>query len=179
VPLLSDVGVLKQANPPHICSYFKDYVFQDATGGRHSLKIADVTTPSTCTSVVPTPAQVLNGGDDYYRASLSSGGGSGTLSIADAAGTVYGFPPADQDHVNTNPDYTNESSLPYSMEDRNGNQVAVNDLDRGGNGVLGSFTVTDPLGRTLLSSSGFGVSGNTLAVSGLSTPYSVTWGRRV
>ena len=118
---------------------------------------------------------MVNGGDDYYRASLGSGGGSvAYLPIADSAGTVYTFPATDLDHVNTN--QQNESSLPYSIEDRNGNQVVVTDLDRGGNGVLGSFTATDPLGRTLLSSSGFGVSGNTLAVSGLSTPYSITWG---
>ena len=57
VPMLSNGNVLKQVNPPHWCSYFKDYVFQDATGGRHSLKIADIATPSSCTSVVPTPVQ--------------------------------------------------------------------------------------------------------------------------
>jgi len=82
VPLLSNVNVVIQVNPPHVCSYFKDYVFQDATGGRHSLKIADIATPGPCGNVVPTPKQVVNGGDDYYRATLDT-------TIADSAGTVY------------------------------------------------------------------------------------------
>jgi hypothetical protein len=40
----------------------------------------------------------------------------------------------------------------------------------------GSLAVTDTLGRTMLSTSGFGSSGNTVTVSGLSSPYSLTWG---
>jgi hypothetical protein len=60
-------------------------------------------------------------------------------------------------------------SLPAFIEDRNGNRATFTDS---GNGA---FSVVDTVGRTALSSSGFGSSGNTLSVSGLS-PYTISWG---
>jgi hypothetical protein len=167
VPLLSTESVVIQMVPKGFCSYFKDYIFQDATGGRHSLGVASVEDPNVCHQGNQYPVPVLNGGDDYYRA--NSGG-----TIADAAGTVYTF--SDLGNHSQGLIVGAGSSLVSSIEDRNGNKVVVTDLDWGGNGISGAFTANDPLGRTLLSSSGFGVSGNTVAVSGLANPYTVTWG---
>src|SRR5712691_322225 len=56
-------------------------------------------------------------------------------------------------------------SLPAWFEDRNGNKVTATDL---GNGA---FNLTDTLGRTAISSSGFGATGNTVGVSGPGQPY--------
>ena len=171
MPMLSNVRVAVPLQPPpKECFYWMDYEFQDATGGRHSLGVAWVdgnSQTNPCLGASPLPVQALNGGDDYYLASLGNTV-STPAAIADAAGTVYTFPSTTQKHADAN-NAANASSLPSSIEDRNGNQIVVTD-----NGS-GSFTVTDPLGRTLLSSSGFGVTGNTLAVSGLQSPYSVTW----
>jgi len=40
----------------------------------------------------------------------------------------------------------------------------------------GALTVTDTLGRSMLSTSGFGASGDTVAISGLTGSYTMTWG---
>jgi len=173
VPVLSDFDRVvtipgQPGQPPRVCTYTNDYVLQDATGGRHSLAVSYIVSTGTACSGIATAK--LSGGDDYYQTSLSA-----TLAaVVDSGGTVYTFHGSGQHVGGSIPGAA--SSLPYSIEDRNGNQVVVTDLGLQQNGVAGSFTLTDPLGRTLLSSSGFGVSGNTMAVSGLSTPYSITWG---
>jgi RHS repeat-associated protein len=59
--------------------------------------------------------------------------------------------------------------LPSFVEDRNGNRLTVTDS---GNGA---FSYSDTAGRTAVSSSGFGAAGNTVAVSGLANPYTLTW----
>ncbi len=171
MPMLSNVKVpVPLQPPPKECFYWMDYVFQDASGGRHSLGLAWVygNGNNPCAGAENLPSQVLNGGDDYYQAALSNASYQ-PATIADAAGTVYTFSSSGgQGHADPN-NASLTSALPTSIEDRNGNQILVTD-----NGS-GSFTVTDPLGRTLLSSSGFGVSGNTVAVSGLQSPYAITW----
>lgn len=171
-PMLTNLLVSVPALPHGYCAYYDDYVFQDATGGRHSLGISDINTPTQCQSVAngPDPIQVLSGGDDYFRTSIASGGpGGGPLLIADSAGTVYTFLALAQAHKDPS-NNNSASSLPSSIEDRNGNLISFTD------GGSGAFTATDTLGRTLLSSSGFGTSGNTVTVSGLPSAYSVTWG---
>jgi RHS repeat-associated protein len=168
LPMLSNVR-MEAPLPPHgVCFYWTDYVFQDPTGGRHPLGVSYVygTGNNPCLGASPLPGQVLNGGDDYYRASLGSSV-TALAAITDADGTVYSFPTVTQNHPSKN--VNSASSLPSIIEDRNGNEIVVTD-----NGS-GSFTVTDALGRTLLSNSGFGGS-NTVAVSGLSSPYAITWG---
>ena len=174
VPMLSNVLMEVPILPHGLCGYFMDYVFQDPTAGRHSLRVSYVLDPgpTQCGLATPPPSQVLTGGDDYYIASL----GPTLATIADPGGTVYTFPSLSQQHAGTGNGSLPASSLPSSIEDRNGNQILITDLGLQQNGVAGSFTMTDTLGRTLLSSSGFGVSGNTLAVSGIPTPYSITWG---
>ena len=148
-----------------MCLYSTNYLFQDQSGGRHSLGLATNTHPGLCTGF---GSSVLSGGDTPFRANL---GTAQALKVSDADGTVFNF--------NTNPCHTtvgnNCAALVSSMEDRNGNEVVITDLNGSGSSA-GNFNVTDTLGRPLLSSSGFGTSGNTLAVSGLSQPYTVTWG---
>lgn len=169
MPMLSNVRVAVPLQPPpKECFYWMDYEFQDATGGRHSLGVSYVNgnlQMNPCAGASPIPGQVLTGGDDYYSASLSATGSPAT--IADSAGTVYTFLSSSA-QKNSGPNSTS-SALPTSIEDRNGNQIMVTD-----NGS-GSFTVADTLGRALLTSSGFGASGNTVAVSGLQSSYSITW----
>jgi RHS repeat-associated protein len=176
VPMLSNILVSvivpRPPQPPSVCSDYQDYVFQDPTGGRHSLDVADViSSQSICNLLNNAPTTKLTGGDDYYQATI---GTTTSATIVDSAGTVYAFPLGVQNHEGPK---GSSSSLPSFIEDRNGNQIVITDLGLQTNGVAGSFTVSDSLGRTLLSSSGFGVSGNTVAVSGLAKPYVVTWGQ--
>jgi RHS repeat-associated protein len=168
IPTLSNVFVVENVSPqpdihPQFCDFVKDYVFQDATGGRHSLYVAYVMSPGNVCFGHAFP--VASGGDDHFRTTL----GTETAPVTDIAGTVYTFPSQEQDHFVGTPSGA-ASSLPSSIEDRNGNKIIVTDQNNG------AFTVADTLGRMLLSSSGFGSTGNTVTVSGLSTPYSITWG---
>src|SRR5437773_2085280 len=62
------------------------------------------------------------------------------------------------------------ASLPDWIEDRNGNEINLTS-----DPSPGQFTLGDTLGRTVLASSGFGTTGNTVAIAGLSGSYTVTW----
>jgi RHS repeat-associated protein len=165
-PVLSNVDRVvtipgQPGHPPRVCTFANDYVLQDATGGRHSLGVSYLV--SSVTSCSGIASNHLTGGDDYYKATL----GTSSAPVVDSAGTVYTFPlSGNQGGGGSIPGAV--SSLPSTIEDRNGNQIVV--TDRGSS----SFTVTDTLGRTLLTSSGFGASGNTMTVSSLR--YSTTWG---
>jgi len=109
---------------------------------------------------------VSNGGDDYYQASLP--GLQNPLTIADADGTTYTFG-VSGNHDDRDSHY---SQIVSSIEDRNGNVITLTDL---GAQHAGSFTATDTLGRTMLSTSGFGSNGDTVTVSGFGNPYTVGW----
>jgi hypothetical protein len=164
LPMLSNLAVDIPGGIGPDCFYYNDYVFQDETGGRHSLYVSLVESPTSC----PGKASRLIGGDDYYQAVLNSS----FLPIADADGAVYTFPCCNLPYVGGggSANSTPQSGLPSTIEDRNGNIISI--ADHG----TGAFTATDTLGRTMLSSSGFGASGNTLTASGLGGPYTLTWG---
>ena len=152
VPMLSYDSLYQSIPNPQNCTYTATagYVFQDATGSRHSLGISHADTPPPNCS--PYYFEQDSAQDDYYQAMLS--GGTVPV-IVDSDGTVYTFP--NTDFVGTG---VITSVLPVSIEDRNGNIVKTKDT----------------LGRTALSWSGFGTTGNTVTVSGLSSSYSITWG---
>lgn len=165
VPLLS-ANEIYLTEGKYSCPVLTDYVFQDPSGGRHALGLASVDyIPNECSGNTNFHA----GGDDLFRASLFDCGTTGLcepVAIADADGTVYNFN-SPRTHGSTG---GYGASLPYTVEDRNGNVVTVTDNSNG------AFTFTDTAGRTAISSSGFGTSGNTLAVSGLGGPYTIHWG---
>ena len=166
-PVLSNVDRVvtipgQPGMPPRICTFANDYVLQDATGGRHSLGVSYlISTATQCSGIA---SNHPTGGDDYYNTTLSVS--TNLAPVVDSAGTVYTFPLSGNHIGGSIPGAA--SSLPSTIEDRNGNKIVV--TDRGSS----SFTVTDTLGRALLTSSGFGTTGNTISVSGL--PYSTTWG---
>jgi hypothetical protein len=147
VPMLSYISLSTTVPNQLNCTYHATagYVLQDASGGRHSLCLshADTPSPSSCS---PYYFEADSGGDDYYQAKLV--GGTFPV-IVDPDGTVYTF---------SNTDYVGAgevTSVGANVEDRNGNLIAA----------------TDTLGRTPVTWSGFGATGNTVTVSGLSAPY--------
>ena len=173
VPTLTVLQVTESLGGGHhgLCVYDADFVFQDETGGRHSLYLSIDESPlSSCQWATPIlPVQKLTAGDWVYQAALTAI--NAPVRVADADGSVYAFGlwgfgghPGGTDN-----EY---SSLVSSIEDRNGNVITVHDLN---SQHPGAFSATDTLGRTLLSSSGFGTSGDTISVSGLPNPYTVVW----
>jgi len=170
--------VAGHGGPASRCTYDDMFVMQDATGGRHSLALSLLETPLQCPYATPKiPVKKLSGGDDYYLAALTTI--TAPLLVADAGGTVYTFPNwLSQIHTNPNTPDTAviSASLPSTIEDRNGNILTLTDLGAQTGGKYGSLTVKDTLGRTMISTSGFGFNGDTVSVAGLSNSYTVTWG---
>src|SRR5208337_963167 len=150
------------------CFFSSAFVFFDPSGGRHALGVAEGT---DLNQDMPCGRQIALGGDDYVQAYLSAGyqGDVYSVSVADADGTAYAFQ-GSLFHGDPAPNGSTFQALPAYVEDRNGNRIVVTDS---GNGA---FTMTDTAGRASIVSSGFGSSGNTVTVSGLTNPYTVTWG---
>lgn len=167
VPQLSAAWLTQTVNGA-TCDYSTDFVFQDPSGGRHALGISD--TGSDCGpgfSVSP----VLSGGDDFLRASLPyQNAVLPPTSVVDADGTVFYF----SNFLGWGYNPFNEA-IPDYVEDRNGNKIVITNYMTPKGANRGSFAWTDTTGRLALSSSGFGATGNTITVSGLSNPYTVSW----
>jgi RHS repeat-associated protein len=144
----------------YTCAYKNGYVFQDPQGTRHQFRILEYEPGAHC----PTSENTANIYEGAYQADATFD----TAQINDPDGTVYTFVQG----------AGCSSYLPTQIEDRNGNVVTFSGACQ--SGTPGAFTMGDTLGntqtRTALSSSGFGTTGNTISVSGLTNPYTVTWG---
>jgi len=162
LPLASSITVVRIGPGPQYleCDIQTGFVLQDSAGTRHSLPVAFGLPPQNCGGVGP-----LSGGEDVYQANVS------TYSVvaADPDGTTYKFGAAASGcGTSSGPEIF--ANLPKLIEDRNGNIVTFSDPN-----CSGAITETDTLGRVVLSSSGFGATGNTVSISGLSQPYTLTW----
>ena len=150
------------ARPGVYCYAQTGFVFEDAAGGRHSIPMYTQYWSSLC----QTGGTLQSGDPEFWGTTSSQEVGPSTFTDND--GTVYTFPNIGTIYYGAAPsDYY--SAIASTVQDRNGNQVTITNS---GNGV---FSYQDTLGRTVLSSSGFGASGNTISVSGLSGNYTLTW----
>ena len=165
LPMLTLVGGSTEIGGRYYCPYATGYVFQDARATRYPLQLLEYANEPNC----PTTSNVANTVTGPYQASGSYGG----TQVNDADGTVYSFSLYNACSPAAGP---GKAALPALIEDRNGNEVTFS----GPTSCNGSFTMADTLGNTAgrvaLASSGFGVTGNTISVSGLANPYVVTWG---
>lgn len=175
MPLLSNH--LKTAPSPNFptetCHYNVDWTFDDPLGTRHALALAWIYNSGLCNGVAN---YQLTGGDDVVSAALASQASKVPVKVASPDGTVYSFS-NDCAHTNNN-DSSSCVSLPDTVEDRNGNEETISDLSMSG-GATGAFKVVDTMGRTAISSTGFGTSGNTIVLSGLGQPFTITWGTAI
>ena len=92
------------------------------------------------------------------------------VTAQDADATVYKFSFANAHYTTVYANGTEYAALPDTITDRTGNNI-VSFTDSGN----GAFTMKDTVGRSAIVSSGFGTSGNTVTVSGLSNPYTIDW----
>ena len=161
---------------PTPCTFYDHFNFFDMNGNAHDLGITSQDNTFDCVSVLGAPVTALTGGDNVViaQAAPPDPGGPVPVILVDGNGTFYSFSNNSHFHsrVGDNPNlrgYMTWDMLPSYIEDRNGNITTFNDH---GNG---SFDVTDTLGRTAVSTSGFGTTGNTVHIAGLANPYTVTW----
>jgi hypothetical protein len=150
------------------CAALIDYLFQDASGNRHNLGLTNYSDPTKtgpCTTYSTywpkgfNAQIVLQGGEGPISATLTSGWDSGEPpSIVDGDGLSYVFPES----------AGSGSWIASKVSDRNGNYLTINSTSS-------TFNYVDTAGRTVLNDSGFAVSPETLTVSGLGAPYTLTW----
>lgn len=147
-----------------ICDWTSNYAFQDPSGGRHALNMGTakdrVVNSGACGAYGK--ANYYPGGDTQYSSIPSA--------VADHDGTVYDFFGGTK--------LTGSGGLggvvPSNIVDRNGNLSTITVTTSGF--TYTGFTYTDSLGRAVLTANGFGNSGDTVAVPGLPSPYTLTWG---
>jgi RHS repeat-associated protein len=150
------------------CKALVNFVFQDAGGNRHNLNLTNYSDPNgtgQCTinsNDWPRGFNgevVLQGGEGPISAVLDPTWSTYAIpSVVDADGVGYGF----GSHTGSG------SWIAGGVSDRNGNYITINS-------TYPTFNYVDTLGRTVLQDSGFAVSPETLTVSGLGAPYTLTW----
>jgi RHS repeat-associated protein len=145
------------------CTYSTGFIFTDGSGVRHSLGLAVWNNTSICQEMSNAPINYLTGSDGIVSAKTTLGFGR-PVTVTDAEGTTYTFSTFQSGSGGAS------VAVAASVEDRNGNLLTYTAQSNG------AFTVTDTVGRTVISSSAFGVNGNTISGSGLSNPYIVSWG---
>jgi RHS repeat-associated protein len=173
VPMFGN-SIVNQSSSSGTCSYATDYTFQDPLGGRHSLYLSVGSSNYMAGLLVQCGLNVSAGGDVQYYASTPPGCNNGCglqqgpITVSDSDGTVYSGGPGNHTCSTCGLAY---SGIVSSVEDRNGNKVSLTDK---GNGAI---TITDTLGRTAISTSGFGTAGTTdsVSVTGLATAYQIQW----
>ncbi len=166
IPLASSVFVSHTPVGQPTCYAWTGYAFIDSAGTQYSFSslIGYESAPRICTGYNSVTSQTL----DFYSATLGSESNSYPLNVTSLDNTTYTFNTGGGCAVtNGGP----SSAPPSTIEDRNGNIITITETS-----CTGSFTATDTLGRTVLSSSGFGKTGNTITVPGLAEPYTLTWG---
>jgi RHS repeat-associated protein len=157
------------------CSFTTSFMFQDPAGARHSLGLSTTTDGqggdgNAACGLTP----FTSGGDDFVKASTPNATNviNPQTWLANLDGTVFYFSAAKLHQWA----YAAGVILPDYIEDRNGNKILVQDYMTQQGANRGSFAYTDTLGRAALSSSGFGASGTTVSVSGLTGNFTLTWG---
>jgi YD repeat-containing protein len=175
-PLVSYFGFsVPWFNGGGTCSITSSFLFQDWAGGRHGLGISTSSDGQGGDgSVACGVSPVTSAGDDFLKATTT--GATNTVNptvwVANLDGAVSYFSMAKVHQWA----YAAGVALPDYIEDRNGNKILVQDYMTQQGANRGAFAYTDTLGRTVLSSSGFGVSGTTVSVSGLTGNFTITWG---
>ncbi len=158
------------------CEAVVDYVFQDAKGNRHNLGLTSYSDPlgtgqcSINQNDWPHGFEgqlVYQGGEGSLLATTPSGwaNGASAVTVTDGDGTVYNF-----NAHSVGPMLAGSPSSTWmgGVTDRYGNYY-------GGSGTPPAFNLVDTTGRTVLQDSGFAITPETVTVSGLGAPYTLTW----
>jgi YD repeat-containing protein len=141
------VGVPAPARDTGDCILGSNYVFYDLSGGSHPLGLANVSyfenasggsvSPDYCSTIT---TNYYAGGDDEVRAQafaicngitgpnepLGCDHASAPFTVTDQDGTVYTFPYVLTSSPGVGNNAQTQFSYPYTIEDRNGNIVAIN-----------------------------------------------------
>jgi len=170
LPLLTDKPILIPGiNHPGYCSVDTSFVFTDGAGRRQALPNLAIANLTACNAVGVSPQTGYFSGSTFFTAWTQNGAQNVQavpFNVQDKSGTLYHFP-----YVSGAPGCLGGCGIPDFIEDRNGNKITV--TTQGSN--VFPLTVTDATGRNpFLSISGFGASGDTVAVSGQGS-YTLNW----
>ncbi len=153
------------ADPKGTCWFDMGFTLRDMSSEIHPLGLVNANPGVACLDTVNS---ITLGGDGRFQGEASS---TVALSAADPSGTTYQLPSGSGYCISLTtgvPGYC----IVGRIEDRNGNQLSI----QTSNPATGPFSITDTAGRTVVSGTGFGASGNTVTVSGLAQPFTLNWG---
>jgi YD repeat-containing protein len=187
----ADMSPTDEGGVPAYCYYLSGYTFKEPSGQSVPLYLSlAATDPSpSVPGYVCGLSQFFDDTAFEVTATLSPNsavqtpsGESGSTpavlaTIADPDGTIYNFSTYAPTYAGSTVAWT---ALPSSIEDRNGNIITVTNGFTDQNCSVadictGSISLTDTLGRPAITMNGFGATGNTISVSGLATPYTISW----
>lgn len=162
--------------PPTQCFTYDNFMFGDMQGTLHPIGL-EVNPAHTQACFIPGqswPAQITSSSDGFVTGTTPFGNSTNNpppqVTVSDLDGTVYFFNTGNSHFTSGSGQGVRIwSGLPSWIETRNGNKVVITD---NGNGA---FQMADTVGRTAVSTTGFGASGNTVNISGISNPYTLTW----
>lgn len=162
--------------PPTQCFTYDNFIFGDMQGTLHPVGL-EVNPAQTQACFIPGqawPQQITSSSDGFVTATTPFGNSTNNpppqVTVSDLEGTVFFFNTSNAHFTSGNGQNTRiYTGLPDWIESRNGDKVVITD---NGNGA---FQMTDTLGRAAISTSGFGATGNTVTISGLANPYTLTW----
>ncbi|HET9180585.1 MAG TPA: RHS repeat-associated core domain-containing protein [Candidatus Angelobacter sp.] len=161
------------------CPYYNNFILTDLNDATHSLPLISETVGTGCQYPYGI-YENLTGGDSSVIGVTEDFGTPGIptplLTASDNDGTVYTFNSASHqypgDNTYPNSEWMAVSSIytgvPNSIEDRNGNVVNVVDQNNG------QIAIKDTMGRTSVSTDGFGMGTTHITVPGLN-PYALVW----
>jgi len=152
----------------NLCYGNDSYVFRGLDGVQYSLPLGSVWPDpnNTQNGFCPAPPNNVKGPGNKHGV-LSTFQSSSLTTVADQLGTSYQFPvgsgqPAEPANPPGNPIMWGD--LATNITDRNGNQL-----------TLSGNSYQDSTGRTVVSWSGIGNTGDQITVSGLSGPITLKW----
>ena len=160
--------------PGGVCQYAlnecygaENYVFRGLDGAQHTLTVGTVRPgPTNTLSNFCPSVQEASPGDNGHGilAIMQSNALAPPVEVIDQAGTVYQFPGTSYFNPPAQP--WAFGSIASSITDRNGNEITLNSNNLG---------YTDTVGRTAISWTGIGHSGDQINVAGLGGPITLQW----
>ena len=150
------------------CEVLSSWTLQDASGTRATLPLNYVDKFESGTDCPGPGSNLAASAYDYRGSFFFAGAAVHSVQVDDPDGSIYSF----NWIGGCGGQLSTDTELPNYIEDRNGNQVTFSSPRT----CDGTFTATDTLGNAVITSSGFGVSGNTVSIKGLAHAYTINWG---
>ena len=168
-----------------LCDQTENYLFTGFDGARRILGFGSQFPDPSFPDTQSCQSQPVNGvmqssihGWFATTPQCTPGQGYPPITVTDPAGTAYQFPTGFGFGLGENGPPTLWGLLAQTITDKNGNQISLKNNQVSPQGVIsyGANAYMDTLGRQVVSWTGLGKNGDTIAIAGLSGNITLHWG---